>query len=83
MNLTFFFDGSSPRFDRVLPYLTVGKVISVQFHYQFEDVGVDRGIFYLLNSLLFLSTSLTAHHPALSLWSRSKNFFYAESSRDW
>src|SRR5256885_605787 len=44
MNLTFFFDGHSPLFKRLLTYLISGKVVSMHFRYQFEDVGIDRGM---------------------------------------
>ena len=60
MNLTFFFDGRSPLFERILNYLTVGKVVSIQFRYQFEDVGIDRGIIYFFSLLLWL---VKAHLP--------------------
>src|SRR5438046_925833 len=60
MNLTFFFDGRSPLFEWILNYFTVGKVVNMHFHYQFEDVGVDQGIillFHLCSSLPLLSST--------------------------
>ena len=62
MNLIFFFNRHSPLFERLLTYLILGKVISMHFHYQFEDIGMDWGTrsfsfpfmpFYSLFALLF------------------------------
>src|SRR5437667_10281401 len=68
MNLTFFFDGCSSLFERILNYLTVGKVINMHFHYQFKDVSVDQSIilFFHLCSflLLFSSTSSDKSLPS-------------------